>query len=241
LDHNPPRVKARAPRCPSADPRLRPSATVFNWRLHWWQWWAPYVGFIVKHRQSSDESVRLLAEKAANSEKIRRHIPKRKPETRITIAKLQAKLSYADLVAKISSSQGDARKGKTVFSKSNCANCHATATNETPKGPSLAIVSNKFDQKYILESLLKPSAKIKQGYETTVFVMNNGRTVQGFIVSTGAEVIEIRDAKGMPIKITVKDIDERRTLKTSIMPDNVVGALTIEEVASLLAYLKTLK
>ena len=34
MDHNPPRVKARAPRCPSADPRLRPSATVFNWRLH---------------------------------------------------------------------------------------------------------------------------------------------------------------------------------------------------------------
>ena len=88
---------------------------------------------------------------------------------------------------------------------------------------------------------MKPNEKIKQGYETTLFAMNDGRTVQGFIVNTGAEVIEIRDEKGTPLKIKVKDVEERRTLKTSMMPDGVVKDLTIEEFVSLLAYLKTLK
>jgi putative heme-binding domain-containing protein len=207
----------------------------------WWPWWKPYIGFVVKHLDSKDKSVRLVAEKAANAKYIRKQMPKQKPDTRMTIAKLQPKLSYAQLVAKISSTKGDATKGKLLFTRNNCANCHTTAKNETPKGPPLVIVSNKFDQKHILESILKPSAKIKQGYETTLFVMSNGKTVKGFIVNTGAEVIELRDEKGMPLKIKVKDIDERKTLTTSMMPEGVIKDLTIEEFASLLAYLKTLK
>jgi len=71
--------------------------------------------------------------------------------------------------------------------------------------------------------------------------MNDGRVLQGFIISTRAEVIEIRDNKGTPFKIKVKEIDERRTLKISMMPIDVVGNMTVEEVSSLLAYLRTLK
>jgi len=209
-------------------------------RNPWWAWWSPYASFVDKHLDSKNEAVRLLVEKAVKT-KLSRYMKKRKPDTRVTIAKLQAKLSYAQLVAKISSTKGDSNKGKPLFSRCNCANCHAATMNETPKGPSLAVVANKFDQKHILESMLKPSAKIKQGYETTVFVMNDGRVIQGFISSTGAEVIEIRNDKGTPLKIKVKEIDKRRTMKSSMMPNDIVGDLTVEEFSSLLAYLRTLK
>jgi putative heme-binding domain-containing protein len=210
-------------------------------RNPWWPWWSSYVGFIVEHLDSKDEAVRLVAERAAKAKKISKYMPKRKLDTRITIASLQTKLSYAQLVAKIASAKGDAKKGKPIFSQSNCIKCHSTAMNETPTGPSLAVVSNKFDQEHILESILRPSAKIKQGYESTLFAMNDGRIVKGFISRTGSEVIEIIDDKGIATKIKVKNIDKRSTLKTSTMPDGAVGDLTIEEFASLLAYLRTLK
>ena len=47
-----------------------------------------------------------------------------------------------------------------------------------------------------MESILKPSAKLAQGYEAYSFAMADGRVFTGFVVSEGASTVQVREASG---------------------------------------------
>jgi hypothetical protein len=52
-----------------------------------------------------------------------------------------------------------------------------------------------------------------------------------------AEGVTLRDAQGQEVRIPVAEIDEKGTDPTSLMPVGVVGHLSFEELADLLAFL----
>ena len=62
----------------------------------------------------------------------------------------------------------------------------------------------------------------------------------GFVVREAGEEIEIRDAAGLSTVLKKKDIDERRQTPLSVMPEGLVDTLTVQELASILAYLESL-
>lgn len=198
----------------------------------------PYAGFVETQLDSKNESVKLLAEKFAKSQ-FKKYMKRTAPDNRTTIGSLLKKSKYEQVIATISKTKGDAKKGQIHFAK--CMACHTTKANETPKGPSLAGISNRYDQKYILDSIMKPSAVITQGYVSQLFRMKDGSDLVGFISNQGAEVVEVRDATGTVAKLRIENIDEQRQLKASIMPEGLVNEMTVEEFASLLAYLNSLK
>ena len=160
------------------------------------------------------------------------------PNNRVTIASLLKKSKPEAVLAAIAKAKGDAKKGQVHFAR--CVICHTTKANEIPRGPSLASIANRYDQKYIFESIVKPSAVITQGYGSYKFDMKDGRILVGFVSSQGAEVVEVRDATGMVTNLKIKDIAEQIQLKASMMPEGLVNDLTVEEFASLLTYLNSL-
>jgi putative heme-binding domain-containing protein len=91
-----------------------------------------------------------------------------------------------------------------------------------------------------VESILKPSAKIAQGYEAYSFAMADGQVVTGFIVSEGASTIQVRESSGALRELKRSDIEERRRQETSAMPDGIAANLTPEGLADLVAYLRSL-
>jgi putative heme-binding domain-containing protein len=93
----------------------------------------------------------------------------------------------------------------------------------------------------LVESVVKPSAVIAQGFGTNVFATDSGKVLTGFVVRDAATEIEIRTAEGKSIVLAKDEIDERNESKVSVMPDGLVNNLTIEELASLLAYLESLR
>jgi putative heme-binding domain-containing protein len=71
-------------------------------------------------------------------------------------------------------------------------------------------------------------------------VTNDGMITTGFVVSESAESVRIRQNNGVSVELQRRDIDQRRQLATSMMPQGLVGNLTPEELADLLAYLESL-
>ena len=205
----------------------------------WWPWWKPYVWFVVKHLDSKDASIRLMAEKAADSKYIKKQMPKRTLDHRATIATLLQRSKIEQVAATISKAKGDAKHGQVHLAR--CLACHTTNANDIPKGPSLAGISERYDQAYIIDSIMRPSAVIAPGYVTQVFKMKDGRTLVGFITKQGADEVEMRDITGTTTTLRVKDIVEQTQLKTSMMPEGLLNDLTVEECASMLAYLNSLK
>ncbi|OWK39737.1 hypothetical protein FRUB_05627 [Fimbriiglobus ruber] len=150
-------------------------------------------------------------------------------------------LKYEDTVAQAIKIKGSADLGAKLFGRIGCANCHTVSTKEPLKGPLLAGITTRYNRTELLESILKPSAKIAQGFESFQFNLLNGKTVTGFIVRESGAEVEVRDATGATVVVKKDEIDERKPGKLSVMPEKLVDELTTTELASILAYLESLK
>ena len=101
-------------------------------------------------------------------------------------------------------------------------------------------IGKRYSAAELLESILKPSAKIAQGFETYTFEMADGKVYTGFVVSESAGSVLIREATGTQRELKRAQIEARAIQKQSMMPDGLVNNLTPEELSSLIAYLQSL-
>jgi putative heme-binding domain-containing protein len=150
-------------------------------------------------------------------------------------------MTYEAALKRTLAAKGDAEKGKALFTSQSCVNCHTFADGQTPKGPHLVDIGKRAKPEELVESILKPSAKIAQGFETWTFRTDKGRSFTGFVVSEGSDVVQIREVTGVRRYLKQKEIDSRKKQDQSMMPEGLVAALTPEQLADLLAYLQSLK
>jgi putative heme-binding domain-containing protein len=152
-----------------------------------------------------------------------------------------ANLTYEVAARRVLSAAGDAKKGELLFKAQSCVACHTTADGQTPKGPHLVEIGKRYKPDELVESVLKPSAKLAQGYETYRFEMKDGRTYQGFVVGERADATVIRQTDGVQVELKKVDIDTRGMQKPSAMPEGLAANLTPEQLADLVAYLRSLQ
>ena len=80
---------------------------------------------------------------------------------------------------------------------------------------------------HIVESILQPSAKLKEGFETIVATTMDGKIITGIKVSEDKDKIVIRESQNVDSLITIEreDLDEIRPGKTSSMPEKLADEL----------------
>jgi putative membrane-bound dehydrogenase-like protein len=173
--------------------------------------------------------------------------PAAEPESPIAMAKADPKnpdqignMPYEVAAKRILTAKGDAAKGRLLFKAQSCAACHTDADGQTLKGPHLVDIGKRYSAAELVESILKPSAKIAQGFESYRFEMAKGQVHTGFIVSESAKRVLIRDATGIQRELTLAEIESRAILPQSMMPDGLVSNLTPDGVGDLIAYLQSL-
>jgi len=150
-------------------------------------------------------------------------------------------MTYETAARRTLAAKGDAKKGELIFKAQSCAACHTTADGQTPKGPHLVEISKRYKADELVESVLKPSAKLAQGYEMYRFVTTDERVLQGFVVSERADATVIRESNGVQRELKKADIASRVMQKQSAMPEGLAASLTPEQLADLIAYLQSLK
>ena len=173
--------------------------------------------------------------------------PKPEDEIRVVLAKADPKnpdqignLSFEAAARRALQATGDAARGKALFAAQSCRACHTDADGQTPKGPHLVDIGKRYKPAELVESILKPSAKLAQGYESYNFAMADGRVFSGFVVSEGPSIVQIRESSGALHELKRSDIEERRRQETSAMPEGIAATLTPEALADLIAYLCSL-
>jgi putative membrane-bound dehydrogenase-like protein len=150
-------------------------------------------------------------------------------------------IDYESVLQQTLKAKGDVQEGAQLFRQQSCVACHTIAGNQQPVGPQLMDIGKRYKSDELVESMVKPSAKIAQGFATNLFELYSGKTVTGFVVREAADEVEIRTSEGKPLMLKIEDIEVRSLLENSAMPDGLVNNLTTEQLASLLAYLESLK
>jgi putative membrane-bound dehydrogenase-like protein len=152
-----------------------------------------------------------------------------------------ASLSFEQVTAGLQKEKGDRALGAELFQKQGCLSCHTVSADEPPKGPFLGGIGTRYSRAELTESILKPNAKIAQGFETQKFATVSGLLHEGFVVREAGDEVELRNAAGEVTVLAKKDIEERGKVETSVMPTGLADPLTVADLASLLTYLESLK
>jgi len=137
----------------------------------------------------------------------------------------------------------DVAHGRELFTSLGCVKCHTIDKHEEPKGPFLGDVGAKYQAPYLCESIMRPSAKIAQGFDT-VRVISNGASAGdylGFVTKETADEVDLRDPSGKVTVVKKADIKTRAIVPGSMMPEGLVDNLSLDDFASLIGFLQSLK
>ena len=123
---------------------------------------------------------------------------------------------------------GDPRRGALAFYQPtmNCARCHEEQSGGRRLGPDLS-EKRDIDYSHLVESVLRPSAKVKEGFETVKVLLDDGRQISGVLVkeSDAALVIDQIEQPEKPLEINQDRIDDWVKTKLSTMPEGLANQL----------------
>lgn len=137
--------------------------------------------------------------------------------------------------------EGNPGRGESIYRREDlqCMKCHAIGGVGGKVGPDMTSLGTSAPIDYLIESIFKPNAKIKENYHSVNILTTDGLVVAGIVVqSTDGELV-LRDANNKIIRVSQDDIELQKPGK-SLMPDGLVERLTQQEQVDLISFLTQL-
>ena len=130
----------------------------------------------------------------------------------------------------------DPADGEIHYRKAGCTICHAIGGAGGKLGPDLSSIGASAPLDYIIESVLNPAAKVKEGYHAFSFKMKDGSLMTGIPARETATELFIRPGPGVEIPLIKANIVSRDNIG-SIMPAGLVDAMDYVPRRNLMAFL----
>jgi putative membrane-bound dehydrogenase-like protein len=151
------------------------------------------------------------------------------------------KAKLHDLLANLP--PGDIRRGQAVYlsERTACATCHAIGHMGGKIGPDLTRIGQVRTEADLLESIVFPSRTFVRSYEPVLILAKDGESYTGVIKNESADSIHLVIGPTAEQHIPRAQIAEIRPGQLSIMPAGLDQSLSPQEMADLVAFLKSLK
>jgi putative heme-binding domain-containing protein len=137
----------------------------------------------------------------------------------------------------------DVAAGRRVFfhpKLAGCYRCHRAEGRGQVVGPDLG-ATGRNERRYLVESLLQPSAVVAPHYQTWLVETADGKVRTGLLVGTNLDDYTYLDGKGELFHVNTRNVVESRPVPQSLMPDGLADLLTDQELRDLFAYLGSLR
>jgi putative heme-binding domain-containing protein len=152
-------------------------------------------------------------------------------ESAADLKQLTAMLDKVDWAA------GDPGHGRKLFETRACIQCHGS---RSALGPDLHGVAQRFSRADLFTAIVLPSRDVSPRYQTTMIATREGDVYTGLIVYESADGLVLRNSTNQTFRIETKNIEARRALTESIMPNGLLKDLRPQDLADLYAYLRSL-
>lgn len=147
----------------------------------------------------------------------------------------------ADLVAKVAK-EGNAARGEAVYRRQQllCITCHAIGDAGGVIGPNMVSIGASAPVDYLIESLLEPSKKIKEGYHMAMISTKGGQVFSGSVVKDTPTEVVIRDAANQLQSVPKAQVASQQMSPVSMMPAGLTASLREDEFVDLVRFLSEL-
>ena len=142
--------------------------------------------------------------------------------------------SYQDTLA---SHPGNPENGRLVFQKAACVTCHLIAGLGVEVGPALNDVKIK-PAEALLTDILDPNRAMEDRWVSQTIETTDGRILSGLIHGEDATAISLRVPGGVTMTVPRSEVKSLTSAGISLMPVGLEAAITKEEMADLIAFLK---
>jgi putative heme-binding domain-containing protein len=133
--------------------------------------------------------------------------------------------------------KGDGSRGQVVYRR-ECMNCHKLRGEGHDVGPSLETVQHRSPQE-ILIHVLDPNREVSPQFLDYTVRLNDGRVLTGLIAGETDGGRTLRRAQAQEDNIPRSEIEDITSSGKSLMPEGVEQKITPQEMADLIAYLRT--
>jgi putative heme-binding domain-containing protein len=132
---------------------------------------------------------------------------------------------------------GDATRGLRVFTE-NCAVCHRFGDRGQEVGPDLRSVS-AWESEALLAAILDPNRLVEPRYLSYNVTLNDGQSLFGIITADAAAGVTLKglDGKEQPVPRTA--LKSLIGTNKSLMPDGFESAMKDQDLADLIAFIKS--
>ncbi len=135
----------------------------------------------------------------------------------------------------------DESAGERVFFHAKgpgCYRCHQVDGRGGRVGPDLSTLAASTDRRRLVESIVAPSREIAPQFVPWSVAKTDGTVFSGILLEQSPEgALVFADSQGRRITVKSDEIAERKPQTTSIMPEDLVTTMTIQEFRDLLAFL----
>jgi len=153
----------------------------------------------------------------------------------------QAASDRSELVARYLSEtaelEGDPERGRLVYERATCAACHRIGDLGFAVGPSLDDVRIKPDEA-LISDILDPNRAIEERWVGLTVETQGGRLLAGLVEAEDAESITLTLPGGINESVPRSEIVRITPSQDSLMPEGLEAAISPQDMADLLAFLK---
>jgi putative membrane-bound dehydrogenase-like protein len=136
----------------------------------------------------------------------------------------------------LSTLPGDATRGAKIY-ETACMVCHKFADKGNDVGPHLGTIK-AWTAEQLVTNILDPNREVSPNFALYLVETNDGRTLSGLITSETAGNLTLKRADGGTDTVLRSEIKSLTSPGISLMPEGLEAAITPQQMADLIAYLK---
>jgi putative heme-binding domain-containing protein len=137
--------------------------------------------------------------------------------------------------------KGDPARGELIYRREElgCVTCHAIGGIGGKVGPDLTSIGASAQPDYLVESMLFPNRKVKEGYHAIIVETKDEMELSGILIRETDEQLFIRDASNREVAVPKNNVANKR-IGGSLMPAGLIDSLSEQEQGDLYRFMSEL-
>ncbi len=145
-------------------------------------------------------------------------------------------------MADVAQKSGDPARGERVYRRTEmgCVLCHSIGGAGGKVGPDMTSIGASAPMDYLVESLLLPNSKIKEGFHGLTIETKDDLEYSGILVRESGQEVILRNALNQEVSVAKNNIRKRANAQSSLMPAGLLDTLPEADRNDLISFLSRL-